>query len=77
MLGHPHDTPPSSPQPVTNFRPYLAGEPHQALHPFSVDDMALGRQPRRHPPRAIIRPHQIMPIAMIVQSSSLTEVGRR
>jgi hypothetical protein len=41
---------------------HQAGEPHQALHPFSVDGMALGRQPRRHPPRAIIRPSQVLPI---------------
>src|SRR6266478_4951088 len=41
---------------------HQAGEPHQALDPFAVDDMALGRQPRRHPPRAVIRPGQVVPI---------------
>jgi hypothetical protein len=39
-----------------------AGEPHQAPDPFAVDDMALGRQPCRHPPRAIIGPRQVLPI---------------
>jgi hypothetical protein len=37
-------------------------QPHQALDPFAIDDMALGRQPRRHPPRAVIGPSQILPI---------------
>ena len=41
---------------------HQAGEPHQTLDPFAVDDMALGRQPRRHPPRAVIRPRQVLPI---------------
>ena len=41
---------------------HQAGEPHQALDPFAVDDMALDRQPRRHPPRAVIRPRQGLPI---------------
>jgi len=41
---------------------HQAGEPHQALDPFAVDDMALGRQPSRHPPRAVIRAGQVLPI---------------
>ena len=41
---------------------HQAGEPHQASDPFAIDDVALGRQPRRHPPRAIIRPDQVLPI---------------
>ena len=41
---------------------HQAGEPHQTLDPFAVDDMALGRQPRRHPPRTVIRPDQVLPI---------------
>jgi hypothetical protein len=41
---------------------YQAGQPHQALDPFAVDDMALGRQPRRHPPRTVIRPDQVLAI---------------
>src|SRR5216684_441100 len=41
---------------------HQAGEPHQAPDPFAVDDMTLGRQPRCHPPRAVIRPRQVLPI---------------
>jgi len=37
-------------------------QPHQASDPFAIDDMALRRQPRRHPPRAVIGPSQILPI---------------
>ena len=47
---------------VAGIDRHEAGEPHQALHPFAVDDMALGRQPRRHPPRAIILTRQVQPI---------------
>ena len=35
-------------------RPHQAGKPHQMLDPFAVDDAALGRQPHRHPSRAVI-----------------------
>src|SRR5216683_2302217 len=41
---------------------HQAGEPHQTPDPFTVDDMTLARQPRRHPPRAVIRPRQVLPI---------------
>ena len=41
---------------------YQSQQPHQASDPFAIDDMALRRQPRRHPPRAVIRPSQILPI---------------
>ena len=41
---------------------HQTGEPHQTPDPFAVDDMALGRQPRRHPPRAVIRSRQVLPI---------------
>ena len=41
---------------------HQAGKPHQTPDPFAVDDMALGRQPRRHPPRTVIRPGQVLPI---------------
>src|ERR1700719_3498465 len=37
-------------------------QPHQASDPFAIADRALRRHPRRHPPRAIIRPSQILPI---------------
>jgi hypothetical protein len=54
-------------------RPRLAGvralvdrrhsqQPHQPPDPFAVHRMTLGRQPRRHPARAIIGPSQILPI---------------
>src|SRR5947207_2927636 len=38
-------------------------EPYQTLHPFAIDDMALGGQPRRHPARTVVGPGQILPIA--------------
>jgi hypothetical protein len=41
---------------------HQAQQPHQALDPFAIDDMALSRQPRRHPARAIVGPGQIVPI---------------
>jgi Integrase core domain len=37
-------------------------EPQPALDPFAVDDMALGRQPRRHLRRPVRRPCQVLPI---------------
>jgi hypothetical protein len=37
-------------------------QPHQALHPFAVHHVALGRQPRRHAARAVIGPGQILPV---------------
>src|SRR4051794_33861897 len=41
--GHPHDTPPSSPQPVTNFRPYLVAR-LAAREPVAKLFHALGRK---------------------------------
>src|SRR5205814_2396816 len=37
-------------------------EPHQTLHAFAIDEMALGGQPRRHPARTVVGPGQILPI---------------
>jgi hypothetical protein len=56
---------------------HQAGEPHQTLDPFAIDDVALGRQPCCHPPRAVIRRAKYCRSisAMIVQSSSLISAG--
>jgi hypothetical protein len=35
---------------------------HEPLDPLAVDQVTLGRQPCRHPARAVIRPGQILPV---------------
>jgi hypothetical protein len=37
-------------------------QPHQPLDPFAVDEVSLGRQPRRHAAGAVIRPSQVLPV---------------
>ncbi len=65
---------------VDRHQPY---QTHQPLDPLAVDPMTLGRQPCRHPARAVIGPGQGVPIdqrhdrAVLVVDLGRSPVDRR